>query len=182
MQQNKATPVVCLLCSEPCQLAKPARALRSYIKCMLVILQAKHTAVAAHHSETDAHVMHLHANFTAALQSSAAVCTEHQHLIRMRCSYLSVRSNALLVDGHRDYDVGVGHSLTQGLALGCVKEANHCTSECTQPQSSTNLADASFMHSLTHSFIHLFTHYIFVVFQGPARTDRLCETQLMISL
>ena len=49
--------------------------------------------------------------------------------------YLSVRSNALLVDGHRDYDAGVGHNLTQGLALGCVKEADHCASEYTQLQS-----------------------------------------------
>ena len=49
--------------------------------------------------------------------------------------YLSVRSNALLVDGHRNYDAGVGHSLTQGLALGCVKEADDCASECTQLQS-----------------------------------------------
>ena len=49
--------------------------------------------------------------------------------------YLSVRSNALLVDRHRDYDAGVCHSLTQGLALGCVKEADHCASECTQVQS-----------------------------------------------
>lgn len=49
--------------------------------------------------------------------------------------YLSVRSNALLVDGHRDYDAGVGHSLTQRLALGSVKEANHCTSQRIQLQS-----------------------------------------------
>lgn len=45
--------------------------------------------------------------------------------------YLSVRGNALLVEGHRDYDTGVGHSLTQGLALGGVKEADHCASEYT---------------------------------------------------
>lgn len=49
--------------------------------------------------------------------------------------YLSVRSNALLVDGYRDYDAGVGHCLTQGLALGCVKEADHCTSQRIQLQS-----------------------------------------------
>ena len=41
--------------------------------------------------------------------------------------YLSIRSDALLVEGHRHYDSGVGHSLTQRLALGGVKEANHCT-------------------------------------------------------
>ena len=53
----------------------------------------------------------------------------------MGFTYLSVRSNALLVDGYRDYDAGVGHSLTQRLALGCVKKADHCTSEHIQLQS-----------------------------------------------
>ena len=44
--------------------------------------------------------------------------------------HLTVRCNALLVDGCADYDTGVRYNLALRLALSCVKEADDC-SQCT---------------------------------------------------
>jgi len=41
--------------------------------------------------------------------------------------YLTIRCNALLVDGCADYDTGVRHDLPLRLALSCVKEADDCS-------------------------------------------------------
>lgn len=41
--------------------------------------------------------------------------------------YLTIRCNALLVDGCADYDTGVRHDLALRLALSCVKEADDCS-------------------------------------------------------
>ncbi len=41
--------------------------------------------------------------------------------------YLTIRCNALLVDGCADYDTGVRHNLALRLALSCVKEADYCS-------------------------------------------------------
>ena len=59
--------------------------------------------------------------------SDTAVLSKRLDPNQIKGIYLSVRSDALLVEGHRHYDSGVGHSLAQRLALGGVKEANHCT-------------------------------------------------------
>ncbi len=41
--------------------------------------------------------------------------------------YLTIRCNALLVNGCADYDTGVRHDLALRLALSCVKEADDCS-------------------------------------------------------
>ena len=41
--------------------------------------------------------------------------------------YLTIRCNALLVNGCADYDTGVCHDLALRLALSCVKEADDCS-------------------------------------------------------
>ena len=83
------------------------------------LLLAKHSCNWGQHRVGDDDIiLPLHINFTASTVVLSNCMHEELGLIRMGCVYLSVRSNALLIDGHRDYDAGVGYSLTQGFCLG----------------------------------------------------------------